>query len=151
MKILSFQLSDQLFGIDIKVVKEIHRHVCLTPVPTADPQIEGLYNLRGQVVTILDMMAVLNCEKRGLHNENSGVCILLKPKNSLLNMVGFLADTAEDVLNINEDMITQAPPHFNESLRWNLLGVVPQEHGFLLLLDKNKLFNFDATDLWREE
>lgn len=151
MKILSFKISNQLFGIDIKVVKEVNRNVCLTPVPTADVQIIGLYNLRGQVVTILDLITFLGYEQEALSGRNLENCIILKPKNGLLNMIGFLVDSAEEVLSISEDALTSVPPNVDKKIRGNLLGVVPLEQDLLLLLDKNKIFNFQFNTKWRDE
>ena len=60
IRILTFYLEGELFGIDIGLVKEINRKIKYTEVPGAPEHIVGLYNMRGQVVTIFDVACILH-------------------------------------------------------------------------------------------
>jgi purine-binding chemotaxis protein CheW len=58
-QLTTFRLGDLLLGIDIRCIREINRVSAITPVPDAPPQITGVMNLRGEVVTVVDLRAVL--------------------------------------------------------------------------------------------
>jgi purine-binding chemotaxis protein CheW len=58
-QLTTFWLGELLLGIDIRCIREINRVVAITPVPDAPPQIMGVVNLRGEVVTVVDLRTVL--------------------------------------------------------------------------------------------
>ena len=107
-KLLTFYLNGTLFGLDIIIVKEINRNIEFTPIPDAPPQIIGLMNMRGQVVTLFDLALLLGYEK-GYKHTNKHICLILKNSPTHLDYTGFLVDHAGSVIDINEDN-WEAPP-----------------------------------------
>ncbi len=138
MKLLSFRIWGELFGLNIASVKEINRNVHCTEAPTAPPQIIGLYNMRGQIVTVFDLALLLGYEpikRNKLYN-----CILLK-NNDHSDRIGFAVEKAEDVLSIDELMIKNPPANVDEKVKEKLLGLFELENDILLIIDEKKLYD----------
>lgn len=136
-KVMSFYLCDSLFGIDIIKVKEINRRVEYTPVPGSNPVVSGLYNMRGQIVTLFDLSRILGYATR--LNQGQLGCIILKPTASHLHQFGFLIDAPGDVIEIPND-ISESPPANVDHIAGELLEkVVKLEDQLLLVLHSEKI------------
>ncbi len=143
MKVLTFNLWDELFAINITSVKEINRNVICTPTPTAPTEIIGLYNMRGQIVTIFDLAQVLGYKP--LPRNKPVNCIILKNRSDMDDIVGFAVDYAEDVMIIDETLCKSPPDNVEESLKEGLFGIFELEKSLLLIIDEKKLF-FSFSD-----
>ena len=106
-KVLTFELCDGLFGIDITLVKEINRNVEFTPIPDSPPHIVGLFNMRGQIVTLFDLGKLMNYP--GDHENKITTCIILKAAPNDPNQIGFLIDGSGDVIEVDEDLCEPPP------------------------------------------
>jgi purine-binding chemotaxis protein CheW len=94
-RVVIFKLGNEVYGLEVGTVVEIFRPERLTPVPNAPLYIEGVTNLRGDIVTVIDLKALLTGESRaGLLNE--GRVIVASIENDL---VGLLVDA---VIGIND-------------------------------------------------
>ena len=119
----TFRLGDRMFGIDVRIIREINRILDITPLPFSADYVRGLINLRGQIVTILDLGLRLGLPRRGTgpgsHN------IILKRTSELVALpgapggvpdttsedpVGFLVDAIGDVVDVEESGIEPSPP-----------------------------------------
>ncbi len=138
MKLLTFRLRDGLFGIKIESVKEINRHVGYTQTPTADTALLGLYNMRGQIVTIFDLAHLLGYEQ--VEPEAQVNCIILKPRQNFTDMMGFAVDTAVDVVTVDHNFIKAVPPNVPSRIANHLIGVYQTEQDLLLMVNEEKLF-----------
>jgi purine-binding chemotaxis protein CheW len=79
----SFHIGDNLFGIDVRLIREINRNIDITPVDGAPGFVRGLMNLRGQIVTVLDAGVRMGLRR---HREDGGEerrCIVLKVSDEL--------------------------------------------------------------------
>jgi len=104
----TFRLGDRLFGLDLMVIREINRILDITPVPHAREYIRGFINLRGQIVTILDLAVRLGLPPQDIGEESHN--IILKTNAELASarlggqhatstdLVGFLVDAIGDVV-----------------------------------------------------
>jgi purine-binding chemotaxis protein CheW len=144
----TFRLEERLFGQSIPMVREIIRCYAITPVPHAQPHIRGLINLRGQVVTILDLAVRLGMPRREI--QESSHIIILKTTTELASMqsrgqgqglqtsadmVGFLVDAIGDVVEADEGKIEPASANVTEAEGRFLSGVLKTDAGLLVLLD----------------
>ena len=111
-KVLTFYLCGYIFGIDIKLVKEIIRNMEFTPVPGAQSHIAGLFNMRGQIVTVLDLAVVLSYSRDRL--KKSSACIILKPKPGDMDFVGLLMDKPGDVVDVEDEWCEPPPANAGE-------------------------------------
>lgn len=120
-KYASFYLGDDLFGIDILLVREINRNIEITPVDLAHNAICGLINLRGQMVTIFDLSILLGREKSTITGDTC--CIILKTNSEIAefiqdgaikdstsdDMTGFIVDRISDIVT-PESLTYELPP-----------------------------------------
>jgi purine-binding chemotaxis protein CheW len=138
-KVLTFYLCDSLFGIDIKKVKEIDRRVEYTPVPGSNPFVAGLYNMRGQIVTLFDLARILGHDSQAGQGQLG--CIILKPMASHPDQFGFLIDAPGDVIEITNE-ISELPPANVGHIAGELLEkVVKLPEQLLLVLQSEKIIN----------
>ncbi|WP_425614367.1 chemotaxis protein CheW [Anatilimnocola sp. NA78] len=126
----SFQVGDLLLGIDICQVQEINRNLQLTPVPHAPTAVRGVINLRGEVVTVIDLRCVLGMPPaeftRGTRN------VIIKHGGE---QIGLLVDNVADVITCRADSIDPIPENLGglESSYFN--GVFKLDQGLLVTLN----------------
>lgn len=93
----SFVVDDGLFGIDVAHVQEVLRTPAITPVPLAPPAVLGLVNLRGQVVTVLDLRTQLGLPTPA---EPGPVTVVVRHED---DVIGLVADAAGDVVAVTDE------------------------------------------------
>ena len=152
----TFRLGEDLFGIDILLVREINRSLQITPVEQAPDFVTGLLNLRGQIITVIDLGLRLGLEKREM-NVNTR-CIVLKTsheltsrhhaeeivKNASSDQVGFLVDAVGDMVTVSDGDIAPPPANLGQVSEKFLTGVVKLEHGLVGLLDVGRILHVQA-------
>lgn len=133
-KYMTFTLQDQVYGIEIRDVREIVDLQQITKVPGVPEYIKGLINLRGQVIPVLDVRLRFGVAAR---EYDSRTCIIVVEFDE--TMVGLIVDRVADVLIIPEDRI-QAPPSSNngESSQF-IKGLGKIDNQVKILLDTEKL------------
>lgn len=140
LQLVTFQLSEELYGIDIMDVKEIVTLQEIRTIPNAPSFVEGLYNLRGEIIPIINLHKRFHLRKAQLvDDENllSGFIII-----DISGMkLGVIIDKVERVVSIDYKEI-QAPPQMLSGIGAEYIqGVVNQKDGYLIILDIRKLFN----------
>lgn len=142
----TFYLGDRCFGLPILAVREIIRACEITPVPLAPGHVRGLINLRGQIVTILDLAVRLGIPERPDPLESHVVVLTggTAPdsarerqggKGAGEHMAGFLVDGIGDVVEADEAQMKPAPANVTEAGGQLLSGVLQADSGLLALLD----------------
>ena len=135
--ILSFNLCDNLLGVDVTLVKEINRNVEFTPIPGSKEHIVGFFNMRGQVVTLFDLAKLLGLGE--MKNQEKLICIILKsPKDP--DQVGFLIDSPGDVLEIDIEEYEAPPANVGIVESEFIDSVVKLKEELLIVLDTKKIF-----------
>ena len=126
----TFYVGDLLFGIDVMQVQEIIRYQAMTPVPLSANTVEGLINLRGQIITAIDLRKRLDMQER-----EEGVL----PMNVVVRcedeVVSLLVDKIGDVLEVKSDQFEEAPRTLEGVSRDVLSGVYKLKDNLLLVLD----------------
>ena len=139
MKILSFRLNGMLLGIETQFVKEINRNVEYTEVPLAPEKIVGLFNMRGQVVTLLNLAYYLGYEKTNDSPRNT--CIILKTQGNR-GQVGFLIDTMEDIFDIEDEQCEESPANSKGKVNRFMKCVAKLENELLLIIKNEAIFDY---------
>ena len=104
MQLVGFEVGKEIFGVDILMVREIIRSAPITAVPNSPEFVEGVINLRGDIIPVIDLRKRLNLYK-GEALEKNWVLIL-----DIDNTVtGFVVDRVDEVMKIEEDSIEPAP------------------------------------------
>lgn len=133
---VNFVLSNEKYAINIMSVEEILRKIEITPVPNAPAFIEGIINIRGKVVPVVDLKKKLNI---GISNDDNNVRIIIT--NLKNKRVGFLVDAVDAVVRIERDLIEHAPALSVNVDSDYITGVAKTENGMVILLDINKIFS----------
>jgi purine-binding chemotaxis protein CheW len=137
----TFRVADMFMGIELTRVQELLRHQEMTSVPLAPRVIEGLINLRGQIVTALDIRRVL-----GLPAFVSDDAL---PMNIVIQSEGgpvsLLVDEICDVLDVPLEASTPLPENMPAAQRELIEGVYQLETGLLLILNTERVLETSAN------
>lgn len=141
-KLLTFYLSGHFFGVDTSLIKEINRNLDYTPVPDVNPKISGLFNLRGQVITLFQLDQCLGI--KDLHKTPQTMCIILKPFLGEEDQVGFFIDTTGDVIEFEKYENDLLPANVQNIPKEYCEGVLKMNNNVLLILDLKKIFETEG-------
>lgn len=136
MNLLTFWIENELYGIELIHVKEINRNIEYTSVPRANENIIGLFNMRGQVVTLFDLSHILNYERQ--HSQTNSTCIILD-YNSSSELRGFLIDKSGDVIMVTDDQCEPTPANINSNESKYIKSIVKLENKLIRVIDLTKL------------
>lgn len=134
----TFRLDGYFFGIDILQVQEIIRRLEFTRIPLAPPVIEGLVNLRGQIVTAIDMRQRLGLTERPAGRQPTHVVVRTDDGAASL-----MVDEIGDMMELTEDTFEPPPDTVQGRARELISGVYKLEKDLLLVLDTIKTVNLD--------
>ena len=140
IQLVTFQISEELYGVDIMDVKEIVRVQEIRAIPNAPGYVEGLFNLRGEIIPIISLHKRFHLKKAQLGEDEellSGFIIIDIDGMKL----GVIIDRVERVMSIEAQDI-QPPPQMLTGIGAEYIqGVINRESGYLILLDIRKLFS----------
>ncbi len=165
IQVLTFRLNDTLWGINILQIRENIQNVQPTSVPLTPSYVAGLINLRGQIVTVLDLKHRLGHQtpatKDSDKDSKNTFCIILNTDQDLekyeeladpalpivyvgTDPLGLLTDEVKDVVAFSTDDIRTPPAKGDNALEEYIYGVVTLEDDILLLLDLHKVLSHDT-------
>jgi purine-binding chemotaxis protein CheW len=126
----TLHLAGHLFGVPVCRVQEVISHQSMTRVPLANPAVGGLINLRGQIVTAIDLRTRLEFDARDEDQRSMNVVVQTPG-----GVVSLLVDAIGDVVEV-EDAMYEAPPETLTGVAKDLvLGIYKFEDRLLLELD----------------
>ena len=137
----TFYVDGQYFGIDVMRVQEIIRHQEITIVPLAPPEVSGLINLRGQIVTALDLRRRLELPDRPVGQ--LPVNVVIRTDDGAMSL---LVDEIGDVVTIDEESFERPPDTLRGPARELILGVHKMSERLLLALDLERVLHASATN-----
>lgn len=135
-------LGSDYYALPVLQVQEVVRPMNVTPVPKSQEFVKGLINLRGQIVTVIDLKLLLGLEKNDLSSgdtEEHKNIIIRMPDASLIS---FVVDKILDVFEVDFDDLEKVPDTLTTKLKDNSLGVYKLNEKIFVLLDIDKLINF---------
>lgn len=132
-----FRLGKEKYGIDILNVAGITEFDKFSKVPTAPSFVEGVMNLRGDVIPVINLKKKFNIEASVAEEDDARV-ILINVKNST---IGFLVDDANQVVKINDEDIEDTPQILKSDDRKFLKGVGKREGELYILLDMDNILS----------
>ena len=132
---LTFYIENFLFGIPAEKVVEITRNVKITPVPLAEDYILGIINLRGQIVTVIDL-----AKKLGLNVQTiSRINLILIVENDQDFPVSFAIEKVEDILKIPTAKLEKPPEKISKLLKQFVRYAYQLPVKLVLILDIEKV------------
>lgn len=130
LQFCTFYIGDQLMGIDIRQIQEINRHVQTAPVPHAPDVIRGVINLRGEVVTVLDLRTALGMPETDVSGKTR--CVIVEWAGE---KTGLLVDRIADVVTVDPGEMEPSPVNVAGIDAKYFLGVCKMERELLVALD----------------
>ncbi|KGN03438.1 chemotaxis protein CheW [Clostridium novyi A str. 4570] len=130
MQVVIFKLGDEQFAVETAKVQGINDMMEITRVPNAPSHIKGLINLRGNVISLLDINLLLNISKG---EDEHGNIIILKMEDE---QIGITVDEVDEVLEIEEDILEKV----DDSNKGYIKGIINFKTRVVTLIDIDKLF-----------
>lgn len=130
MQVVIFKLGDEQFAVETAKVQGINDMMQITKVPNAPSHIKGLINLRGNVISLLDINLLLNISKG---EDEHGNIIILKMEEE---QIGITVDEVDEVLEIEEDILEKV----DDSNKGYIKGIINFKTRVVTLIDIDKLF-----------
>jgi len=137
---LAFSLAGEMYAIELLRIREIIEHVPITRVPGMPPAVLGVINLRGRVVSVVDVAMKLGLGPRPI-TQWSCFVIVETMLDGERTAMGLLADSVSEVLDLGPDDIEPAPAFGTRTPVHYLRGLGRREQGFLLLLELERLLS----------
>ena len=138
-QLVTFKLGEELYGVNIMDVKEILRHQNVRAIPNAPYYVEGIINLRGEIIPIIDLHKRFRLQAAAnLDDTLEGGFIILNIDGSKM---GIIIDKVERVVTVNQDDIKEPPQMLSGIGSEYIEGVIRQEVGYLIVLNIRKVFN----------
>ena len=135
-------IGDQLFGLPISRVQDVFMPDRITRVPLAEPEIAGVLNLRGRIVTAVDMRRRLGLPPRGDDRPPMAVGIELRGES-----YGLLIDTVGEVMKLGEATLEPNPVNLDARLARVSAGVHRLDGQLMVILDVDSVLNASAEPL----
>lgn len=137
---ITFKLGDELFAINVAQVREVLELPAITKVPTAPDYMRGVVNVRGKAIPVVDLRL-----KFGLpattDTINSRIVVLELELDGETTVVGGIADSVHEVIELEADQINP-PPRI--AMRWRtelIQGMGKRGDEFIIILDITKVFS----------
>lgn len=142
LQFATFHVEEHCFGVNVLDVQEVLCAQELTPVPLAHSVIEGLINLRGQIVTAIDMRRRLRLAPR--QDGESHMNIVIQDKSS---QVSLLVDRIGDVIEVDSGSRERPPDHLSAVAKSVIQDIYKLPDRLLLVLDTQRVL---ADGEWQD-
>jgi purine-binding chemotaxis protein CheW len=129
----TFYLGDLFFGVEVENVQEVFRYQDMTNVPLAPSAVRGLINLRGQIITAIDLRSRL-----GMEDWAEGKLPMNVVVRTDEGVVSLLVDEIADVMEVPEDNFERPPDTIDEVTRELVRGVYKLQDKLLLVLNTER-------------
>lgn len=138
LQLCTFRIDNLLLGVDVVEVQEVLRHEETTVVPLAPPVVSGLINLRGQIVTAIDLRKRLDLPPL----DAEPMSVLVRTGSEV---VCLLVDAIGDVVEPDVETFEPPPPTVNERTRELIKGSFKLDSNLLLLLDIDRTVDIEGA------
>jgi purine-binding chemotaxis protein CheW len=138
LQLVSFMVGTEEFAIPILSVQEINRMMQITRVPQSPPFIEGVINLRGKIIPVMDLRKRFGLAEQENTSDSRIIVVEVGTR-----VIGFTVDRVNEVLRINSDIVEAAPAMVTGVDSDYVQGVGKLEDRLLILLSLERLFNAD--------
>lgn len=141
-RFLTFYLENEIYGVHIFDVKEIIAMMKTTPVPKTPKFIQGVMNLRGNIIPVVDMRLKFDMPSIPPQTYTAIVIIRLGEKQ-----IGFIVDKVEEVINVDDEHLTP-PPEFGEHIDTRFIKNMAQyKQKVVMILDLLALFGDEELSM----
>lgn len=146
---LTFKLSEEIFAVDVAKVREILDFTTVTKVPQTPDFMRGVINLRGSVVPVVDMRLKLGMSTTE-QTVNTCIIVMEIELDGETAIVGALADSVQEVLELEPDQIEPAPKIGTKLNTDFLVGMGKHNETFIMIFNIDKVFSFEELNAIQE-
>ena len=144
-QLVVFGLGNEEFGIDISRVREIVRLQNITAIPQSLDFVEGIVNLRGQIVPIVDLCKRFRVENVMAGDESQRRIIVVNMGNQ---NIGILVDGVSEILRIPDESIEPTPPIVASGASVDFIrGVAKVKDRLIIMLDLDRIFSVEEREM----
>jgi len=142
IQLVIFKIGNEEFGVPISQVREIVRLIPITPVPHAPDFIEGVVNLRGKIVAVIDLARRLKL-KAAMRSDTARIIVVEVEEDT----VGMIVDEVTEVLRITQENIEQTPELIAAEIHQKYIkGVGKLGERLIILIDLLRIFSSDEIE-----
>lgn len=143
IQVVGFYLGNDEYAISINKVREIQGMLEIRKIPKAPPFVEGVINLRGKVMPVIDLRKRFDLSPSV---DNSQAKILIVEHNK--THIGLVVDNVSEVIRLYADQIEKSPDIFSLAIDAKYIeGVAKLDNRLIVLLDVDKLFTFEEQNV----
>jgi len=139
-ELVTMSIGGQMFGIPVLQVHDILGRQKITPIPLAPSEVAGALNLRGRIVTAIDVRRRLNMPP--LEDGDEGMSVVVGLDNELYSLI---IDKVGEVITFSSDLFERVPSTLDPRWREVAAGIYRQEEGTLVLLNIERLLNLSQA------
>jgi len=143
---LTFKLGDEVFAVDISKVREVLDFTSVTKVPRTPDFMRGVINLRGSVVPVVDMRLKFGMSETE-KTVNTCIIIVEISLDNETTILGALADSVQEVIDLEPDQIEPAPRIGTRLKTEFIKGMGKKDDHFIMILDIDKIFSSEELAL----
>jgi len=138
VQLVVFSLGREEFGVEVTQVREIMRMEEITRMPKSPHFVEGIINLRGQIIAVIDLAKRMNVE---LGERGAETRIIVVEAGDV--KVGMIVDSVSEVLRVSADAVEPSPSMASDASAAFLQGVVKHDNRLIILLDLTKVLSLE--------
>lgn len=131
-QVLMVYLGEQIFGVPIELIQDVLGPQQITYVPLAPTAIRGVLNLRGRIVTAIDLRSAINTGEAASDRTTSYMSVVVEIDGELYSLI---VDRVGDVIKIETSDIEEAPLTMKQSWRQVCSGVYQLQENIMIILD----------------
>ncbi|RJQ22045.1 MAG: chemotaxis protein CheW [Nitrospiraceae bacterium] len=134
LQFVTFTLNNEQYAVDILNVQEINRITEITKVPNSPDYVEGVINLRGKVIPVINLRKKFSFEEKPKDDTSR---IIIMEINGITN--GLIVDSVSEVLRVPSSIVEPAPPMSSDLSSKFMKGIAKMNDRLIILLDIDKL------------
>ncbi len=146
-KMVTFSLGGKDYGIDIMKVKEILKVNKFTYVPNSEPYVKGVYNLRGDIISIIDFRKMFRVPEEKKSDDLENIIVLTIEDNR----IGVIVDAINKVVAVPSETIKEPHPIFSNINVKYIMGIVERDTRIYIILDVDRILGKEEEEEKEEE
>jgi purine-binding chemotaxis protein CheW len=145
---LTFKLGDEVYATDVSKVREVLDFTAVTKIPRTPDFMSGVINLRGNVVQVVDLRLCFEMSKTE-KTVNTCIVVVEMLLEGESTVIGALADSVEEVIDLEPDQIQPAPKMGTQIRTDFIKGMGKRDSQFIMILDIDRVFSAEELSAVR--
>jgi len=141
---LTFRLEDEQYAVSVYSVREVLEYVPITRLPQTVAYVKGVINLRGMGIPVIDMRTKFGMPEVPITKDTSIIVLDIKTREGLL-IIGALADSVQEVIELEASEIEPAPRFGNNVAVEYIQGIGKKNGNFIIILNMDKILSTDEV------